>query len=48
MRLQQRRHATRQRPANEAVTPQIEMIVSNWYTDVTRQPGTLRQEARVE
>ena len=31
MRLRQRRHAPR--PANEAMTPQIKMIVGNWYTD---------------
>ena len=33
MRLRQQRHATGRRPANEAITPQIKMIVSNWYTD---------------
>ena len=33
MRLRQQRHATGRRPANEAMTPQIKMIVSNWYTD---------------
>jgi len=33
MRLRQQRHATAPRPANEAMTPQIKMIVSNWYTD---------------
>jgi hypothetical protein len=29
----QQRHASGPRPANEAMTPQIKMIVSNWYTD---------------
>jgi len=29
----QQRHAAGPRPANEAMTPQIKMIVSNWYTD---------------
>jgi hypothetical protein len=29
----QQRHAAAPRPANEAMTPQIKMIVSNWYTD---------------
>jgi hypothetical protein len=33
MRLRQQRHATAPRPANEAMTPRIKMIVSNWYTD---------------
>ena len=33
MRLRQQRHLTGPRPANEAMTPQIKMIVSNWYTD---------------
>ena len=33
MRLRQRRHAAGPGPANEAMTPQIKMIVSNWYTD---------------
>jgi hypothetical protein len=33
MRLRQQRHAAGPRPANEAMTPQIKMIVSNWYTD---------------
>jgi hypothetical protein len=33
MRLRQQRHATGPRPAHEAMTPQIKMIVSNWYTD---------------
>ena len=33
MRLRQQRHPTAPRPANEAMTPQIKMIVSNWYTD---------------
>jgi hypothetical protein len=33
MQLRQRRHAAGPRPANEAMTPQIKMIVSNWYTD---------------
>ena len=33
MRLRQRRYAAAQRPANEAMTPKIKMIVSNWYTD---------------
>ena len=33
MRLRQRRHAAGPRPANEVMTPQIKMIVSNWYTD---------------
>jgi hypothetical protein len=33
MRLRQHRHASGPRPANEAMTPQIKMIVSNWYTD---------------
>ena len=36
MRLRQQRHATGPRPANEAMTSQIKMIVSNWYTD---EPG---------
>jgi hypothetical protein len=29
----QQRHAAGPRPANEGMTPQIKMIVSNWYTD---------------
>jgi hypothetical protein len=33
MRLRQQRHAAGPRLANEAMTPQINMIVSNWYTD---------------
>ena len=33
MRLRQRRHAAGPGPANEAMTPQIKMIVGNWYTD---------------
>ena len=33
MRLRQQRQACGPRPANEAMTPQIKMIVSNWYTD---------------
>ena len=33
MRLRQQRHAAGPRPANEATTPQIKMIVSNWYID---------------
>jgi hypothetical protein len=33
MRLRQQRHAAGPRPANEAMTPQIKMIVSNWYID---------------
>ena len=33
MRLRQRRYAGGPRPANEAMTPQIKMIVSNWYID---------------
>jgi hypothetical protein len=33
MRLRQRRHAAGPRAANEAMKPQIKMIVSNWYTD---------------
>jgi len=33
MRLRQQRHAAGPRPANEAMTSQIKMIVSNWYTD---------------
>jgi hypothetical protein len=33
MRLRQQRQASGPRPANEAMTPQIKMIVSNWYTD---------------
>jgi len=33
MRLRQQCHATGPRPAHEAMTPQIKMIVSNWYTD---------------
>jgi hypothetical protein len=33
MRLRQQRRATGSRPANEPMTPQIKMIVSNWYTD---------------
>ena len=33
MRLRQRRYASGPRPANESMTPQIKMIVSNWYTD---------------
>ncbi|MGO9048091.1 MAG: hypothetical protein ACLQFW_14585 [Xanthobacteraceae bacterium] len=26
-------HATTSRSANDAMTPRIQMIVSNWYTD---------------
>ena len=33
MRLRQQYHARGPRPANEAMTPQIQMIVSNWYID---------------
>jgi hypothetical protein len=33
MRLRQQRHAAGPRPANESMTPQVKMIVSNWYTD---------------
>ena len=33
MRLRQQRHAAEPRPSHEAMTPQIKMIVSNWYTD---------------
>jgi hypothetical protein len=33
MRLRQQRHAAGPRPTNEAMTPQIKMIVSNWYID---------------
>ena len=33
MRLRQKRRAAGPRPANEAMTPQIKMIVSNWYID---------------
>jgi hypothetical protein len=33
MRLRQRRYAAAQKPANEAMTPKIKMVVSNWYTD---------------
>ena len=33
MRLRQQRHAAGPRPATEAMTPQIQMIVSNWYID---------------
>jgi hypothetical protein len=33
IRLRQQRHASGPRPANEAMTPQIKMIVSNWYID---------------
>ena len=32
MRPRQQRHAAG-RPANEAMTPRIKMIVTNWYTD---------------
>jgi hypothetical protein len=32
MRPRQQRHAAG-RPPNEAMTPEIKMIVSNWYTD---------------
>ena len=33
MRLRQQRHAAGPRPANEAMTPHIKMIVSKWYID---------------
>jgi hypothetical protein len=33
IRLRQQRPASGPRPANEAMTPQIKMIASNWYTD---------------
>jgi hypothetical protein len=33
MRLRQQCHARGPRPANEAMTPQKQMVVSNWYTD---------------
>jgi hypothetical protein len=33
MRLRQQRQAAGPRLAHEAMTPQIKMIVSNWYTD---------------
>ena len=31
--MRQQRHAAGPRPANEAITPQLKMIVGNWYTD---------------
>jgi hypothetical protein len=31
-RLRQQQHATASRSANEAMTPRIKMVVSNWYT----------------
>jgi hypothetical protein len=33
IRLRQQRHVSGPRPANEAITPRIKMIVSKWYTD---------------
>ena len=33
MRFRQQRYAAGPRLANEAMTPQIKMIVSNWYID---------------
>jgi hypothetical protein len=33
MRLRQQQHRAGPRPAHEAMTPQIKMIVSNWHTD---------------
>jgi hypothetical protein len=33
MRLRQRRYAVAPKSANEAMTPKIKMVVSNWYTD---------------
>jgi hypothetical protein len=33
MRLRQQRHAVGPRPAHEPMTPQIKLIVSNWFTD---------------
>jgi hypothetical protein len=33
MRFRRQRHVAGPRPANEAMTPQIKMIVSNWYID---------------
>ena len=39
MRLRQQRHASGPRPATEAMTPQIKMIVSNWYTDELGNQG---------
>jgi hypothetical protein len=32
-RLRQQQHATASRTANQAMTPQIKMFVSDWYTD---------------
>ena len=31
-RLRRQQHATASRSANEAMTPRIKMVVSNWYT----------------
>jgi hypothetical protein len=31
--LRQQRHMSGPRPATEAMTPRIKMIVSNWYID---------------
>jgi hypothetical protein len=33
MRLRQQRHGAGPRPANEAMTPRIKMIVRDWYVD---------------
>jgi hypothetical protein len=33
MRSRQQRHAAGPRHAHEAMTPQIKMIISNWYID---------------
>jgi hypothetical protein len=33
IRLRQQRHVSGPRPANEAMNPQIKMIVSKWYID---------------
>ena len=32
-RLRQQQHAAVSRTANQAMTPQVKMIVSDWYTD---------------
>jgi len=32
-RLRQQQHATASRTANQSMTPQIKMFVSDWYTD---------------
>jgi hypothetical protein len=40
-RLRQQRHVSGPRPANEAITPHIKMIVSKWYIDEHRNQSRI-------